>query len=202
MGLLESLRTLKVFADAGLARPALPSQLIGMGLAFARWGITPAGGWAVGSARYRNPAGADRRTRHPDVRRGGRHVLGHRGGFDRPGHHVGLRRRSPGAQLPVAGPVVVRAGQSRRGRRPPQHRVRRPAACRRGPAGEGARRHRRRRVRPGGRGPARVGPEDRGLAGRRRRPGSCRMWSGHSRMWPATVGSWPPGGSAAAGRFS
>jgi len=52
MGLLESLRTLKVFADAGLARPALPSQLIGMGLAFARWGITPAGGWAVGSARY------------------------------------------------------------------------------------------------------------------------------------------------------
>ena len=54
MGLVESLRTLKVFADAGLARPALPSQLIGMGLAFARWGITPAGGWAVGSARYPN----------------------------------------------------------------------------------------------------------------------------------------------------
>ncbi|MGZ4620168.1 MAG: AMP-binding protein, partial [Frankiaceae bacterium] len=54
MGLVESLRTLKVFADAGLVRPALPSQLIGMGLAFARWGITPAGGWAVGSARYPN----------------------------------------------------------------------------------------------------------------------------------------------------
>ena len=54
MGLLESLRTLKVFADAGLARPALPSQLIGMGLAFARWGITPAGGWAVGSASPTN----------------------------------------------------------------------------------------------------------------------------------------------------
>ena len=52
MGLRDSLRALKVFADAGLARPALPSQLIGMGLAFSRWGITPAGGWAVGAARY------------------------------------------------------------------------------------------------------------------------------------------------------
>jgi fatty-acyl-CoA synthase len=44
----------KVLARSGLLKPARPDQLIGMALAFARWGLTPATGYAAGAARHPN----------------------------------------------------------------------------------------------------------------------------------------------------
>lgn len=41
----------KVLARAGLLRPIRPDRLVGMALALARWGITPATGYAAGAAR-------------------------------------------------------------------------------------------------------------------------------------------------------
>jgi acyl-CoA synthetase (AMP-forming)/AMP-acid ligase II len=42
----------KVLAKAGLLRPVRPDRLLGMALAVARWGVTPATGYAAGSARH------------------------------------------------------------------------------------------------------------------------------------------------------
>jgi fatty-acyl-CoA synthase len=42
----------RVLARSGLLKPARPDQLIGMALAFARWGLTPATGYAAGAARH------------------------------------------------------------------------------------------------------------------------------------------------------
>ncbi len=47
----------RVLVKSGLLKPTRPDQLIGMALAFARWGITPATGYAAGAARHpRRPA--------------------------------------------------------------------------------------------------------------------------------------------------
>jgi acyl-CoA synthetase (AMP-forming)/AMP-acid ligase II len=42
----------RVLARAGLLAPTRPDRLIGMGLAVARWGITPATGYAAGAQRH------------------------------------------------------------------------------------------------------------------------------------------------------
>lgn len=42
----------KVLAKAGLMAPARPDRLLGMALAVARWGLTPATGYAAGAARH------------------------------------------------------------------------------------------------------------------------------------------------------
>lgn len=42
----------RVLARSGLLKPARPDQLIGMALAVARWGLTPATGYAAGAARH------------------------------------------------------------------------------------------------------------------------------------------------------
>ena len=42
----------KVLARSGLLAPARPDRLLGMALAVARWGITPATGYAAGAARH------------------------------------------------------------------------------------------------------------------------------------------------------
>ncbi|GAC1442234.1 MAG: long-chain-fatty-acid--CoA ligase FadD2 [Mycobacteriales bacterium] len=42
----------RVLAQSGLLRPARPDQLLGMALALARWGVTPASGYAAGAARH------------------------------------------------------------------------------------------------------------------------------------------------------
>jgi acyl-CoA synthetase (AMP-forming)/AMP-acid ligase II len=44
----------RVLAQSGLLKPARPDRLIGMALAFARWGLTPATGYAAGAARHPN----------------------------------------------------------------------------------------------------------------------------------------------------
>jgi acyl-CoA synthetase (AMP-forming)/AMP-acid ligase II len=44
----------RVLARAGLLSPVRPDRLLGMGLAVARWGITPATGYAAGAARHPN----------------------------------------------------------------------------------------------------------------------------------------------------
>jgi acyl-CoA synthetase (AMP-forming)/AMP-acid ligase II len=44
----------RVLARAGLLRPTRPDQLLGMALAVARWGLTPATGYAAGAARFPN----------------------------------------------------------------------------------------------------------------------------------------------------
>ena len=50
----------RVLMQSGLLKPARPGQLLGMGLAFARWGISPATGYAAGAARHpRTPAVVD-----------------------------------------------------------------------------------------------------------------------------------------------
>ena len=47
----------RVLLRSGLLKPARPDQLLGMALAVARWGITPATGYAAGAARHpRRPA--------------------------------------------------------------------------------------------------------------------------------------------------
>jgi len=42
----------RLLVKAGLLRPTRPDQLLGMGLALARWGLTPATGYAAAAARY------------------------------------------------------------------------------------------------------------------------------------------------------
>jgi fatty-acyl-CoA synthase len=42
----------KVLARAGLLTPVRPDRLLGMALAVARWGLTPATGYAAGAARH------------------------------------------------------------------------------------------------------------------------------------------------------
>lgn len=42
----------KVLAKAGLLTPVRPDRLLGMALALARWGLTPATGYAAGAARH------------------------------------------------------------------------------------------------------------------------------------------------------
>jgi acyl-CoA synthetase (AMP-forming)/AMP-acid ligase II len=42
----------KVLAKAGLLAPMRPDRLLGMALALARWGLTPATGYAAGAARH------------------------------------------------------------------------------------------------------------------------------------------------------
>jgi acyl-CoA synthetase (AMP-forming)/AMP-acid ligase II len=54
MGLTSQLATIRVLVGTGVARPARPDRLLGMGLAMFRWGFTPAAGWAAGAARYPN----------------------------------------------------------------------------------------------------------------------------------------------------
>jgi fatty-acyl-CoA synthase len=50
----------RILAQSGLLKPARPDQLIGMALAVARWGLTPATGYAAGAARHpRRPAVID-----------------------------------------------------------------------------------------------------------------------------------------------
>jgi fatty-acyl-CoA synthase len=46
----------RVLARSGLLKPARPDQLLGMALALARWGLTPATGYAAGAARHPNQA--------------------------------------------------------------------------------------------------------------------------------------------------
>jgi fatty-acyl-CoA synthase len=54
MGLSAQLQAIRVLAATGAARPSRPDRLLGMGLAFLRWGFTPAAGWAAGASRYPN----------------------------------------------------------------------------------------------------------------------------------------------------
>ncbi len=42
----------KVLVDAGLLAPVRPDRMLGMALALARWGLTPAAGYAAGAARH------------------------------------------------------------------------------------------------------------------------------------------------------
>jgi fatty-acyl-CoA synthase len=50
----------RVLLQSGLLKPARPDRLLGMALAVARWGITPASGYAAGAARQpRKPAVID-----------------------------------------------------------------------------------------------------------------------------------------------
>lgn len=42
----------RVLVRSGLLKPARPDQVLGMALAFARWGVTPATGYAAGAARH------------------------------------------------------------------------------------------------------------------------------------------------------
>src|SRR5689334_18650669 len=44
----------RVLMSSGLLKPARPDRLLGMALALARWGITPASGYAAGAARQPN----------------------------------------------------------------------------------------------------------------------------------------------------
>ena len=46
----------RVLVRSGLLKPARPDRLLGMALAFARWGMTPATGYAAGAARHPNRA--------------------------------------------------------------------------------------------------------------------------------------------------
>jgi fatty-acyl-CoA synthase len=51
-GVRVDLAGAKVLAKSGLLAPTRPDRLLGMGLALARWGITPATGYAAGAARH------------------------------------------------------------------------------------------------------------------------------------------------------
>ena len=56
------LQAARVLARSGLLAPARPDRLLGMALALARWGVTPASGYAAGAARHPNqPAVIDDR---------------------------------------------------------------------------------------------------------------------------------------------
>jgi fatty-acyl-CoA synthase len=48
----EKFDVYRVLAGTGIVKPARPDQLVRMGMAFARWGFTPASGWGIGAARY------------------------------------------------------------------------------------------------------------------------------------------------------
>jgi len=57
---MVDLAAARVLVRSGLLKPARPDQLLGMALSFARWGITPATGYAAGAARHpRRPAVID-----------------------------------------------------------------------------------------------------------------------------------------------
>ena len=57
---MVDLAAARVLAQAGLLKPTRPDRLLGMALAFARWGVTPATGYAAGAARHpRRPAVID-----------------------------------------------------------------------------------------------------------------------------------------------
>jgi fatty-acyl-CoA synthase len=49
--LTGALSSARVLAGSGLLDPVRPDRLVGMGIALARWGITPATGYAAGAAR-------------------------------------------------------------------------------------------------------------------------------------------------------
>ena len=53
---MVDLTAARVLARSGLLKPARPDQLLGMALAVARWGLTPATGYAAGAARHANQA--------------------------------------------------------------------------------------------------------------------------------------------------
>ncbi len=46
------LYTVKALAETGVIRPVRPDRLVGMGLAFAKWGPTPAAGYRVAALRH------------------------------------------------------------------------------------------------------------------------------------------------------
>jgi len=48
----EKAEVFRVLAGTGIIRPVRPDALVRMGIAFARWGFTPATGWGVGAAQY------------------------------------------------------------------------------------------------------------------------------------------------------
>src|SRR4051794_27853267 len=48
----EKAEVFRVLAGTGIIRPVRPDALVRMGIAFARWGFTPASGWGVGAAQY------------------------------------------------------------------------------------------------------------------------------------------------------
>src|ERR1700712_3840407 len=48
----EKAEVIRVLAGTGILKPVRPDQLVRMGMAFARWGFTPASGWGVGAAQY------------------------------------------------------------------------------------------------------------------------------------------------------
>lgn len=50
--MVNQVGALKVLVGTGVVRPVRPDRLMGMGLALARWGFTPAAGWAAGAARH------------------------------------------------------------------------------------------------------------------------------------------------------
>ena len=57
---MVDLTAARVLARSGLLKPARPDQLLGMALAVARWGLTPATGYAAQAARQpRNAAIVD-----------------------------------------------------------------------------------------------------------------------------------------------
>jgi fatty-acyl-CoA synthase len=50
----ERLEALKALADTGLLKPDRPDRLVGFALAIARWGVTPAAGYAGAAVRFPN----------------------------------------------------------------------------------------------------------------------------------------------------
>ena len=46
----DAVTAMKVLVESGVARPVRPDRLLGMGLSIARYGVTPAAGWAAGAA--------------------------------------------------------------------------------------------------------------------------------------------------------
>ncbi len=54
MGITAQIAAIRVLVGAGATRPSRPDRMLGMGLALLRWGLTPAGGWAAGAARFPN----------------------------------------------------------------------------------------------------------------------------------------------------
>ena len=57
---MVDLAAARILVQSGLLKPARPDQLLGMALSVARWGLTPASGYAAGAARHpRRPAVID-----------------------------------------------------------------------------------------------------------------------------------------------
>jgi fatty-acyl-CoA synthase len=46
----DAVTAVKVLVETGVARPVRPDRLLGMGLSLARYGVSPAAGWAAGAA--------------------------------------------------------------------------------------------------------------------------------------------------------